>query len=106
MRWKWAEAIQSPFRCQRPTAITELKEQRYTSMVRESRLGALVDVTTASIAASGTLSPSVRAAVRVLVKFTWKGVTGIGRKVGGGVIEYTWVAPCAREDTWWLHLHN
>lgn len=50
------------------------------------------DVTTASIAASGTLSTSVRAAVRVLVKFTWKVVTGIGKKVGGGVIEYTWDA--------------
>ena len=50
------------------------------------------DVTTASIAASGTLGTGVGTAVRVLVKYTWKIVLGAGKKLGGGVIEYIWEA--------------
>ena len=50
------------------------------------------DVTTASIAASGSLGTDIGTAVRVLVKYTWKVVTSVGKKVSGGLIEYAWDA--------------
>lgn len=50
------------------------------------------DVTSASISASGALSKSVGAAVRVVVKFTWAVINSVAKRVGGDIIDYTWDA--------------
>ena len=50
------------------------------------------DVTTASIAASGTLSASAGVAVRVVVKYSWAIVTIIGKKLGGAALSFAWDA--------------
>ena len=50
------------------------------------------DVTTASIAASGTLSTSVGTAVRVVVKYSWAIVPEIGKKLGGAALSFAWDA--------------
>ena len=50
------------------------------------------DVTTASIAASGTLSTSVGAAVRVVVQYSWAIVPKIGKKLAGPALKFSWDA--------------
>lgn len=50
------------------------------------------DVTTASIAASGTLSTSVGTAVRVVVQYSWAIVPKIGKKLAGPALKFGWDA--------------